>query len=329
MKKTIVITSIYPPTEAIRQFAQQADFNLLVVGDKKTPLDWHHPDVTFISAAEQAQSGNRLATLLPFNHYCRKMCGYIRAMEMGADLIVDTDDDNIPYDHWAFPPFSGAYDYLPENLNHINIYQLFAKQKIWPRGLPLELINTDFALQAQLKKRDCKVGIWQGLADRDPDVDAIYRLTCDQECLFSKRDPLVLGAGTLSPFNSQNTAIIKALFPLLYLPCYVTFRFTDILRGWVAQPLMWLYGYHLGFVGATVYQDRNPHDYMQDFISEIPMYSQGAKVPEIVSKTAIADASLSDNLFNVYVALAQEKIVPKQELATLEAWLKECGRYTV
>ncbi len=324
MKKTIVITSIYEPTEAVKRFSKCLDYNLLVVGDKKTPLDWSCPSVTFISVTAQQQAPNPFAKKIPFNHYSRKIYGYVKAIEEGADIIVDTDDDNIPYDNWDFPAFQGHYDCLKEDLSNINVYQLYSKQKIWPRGLPLELINTDFSLQKHIQKRDCNIGVWQGLADHEPDVDAIYRLTCNETCIFDKREPLVLGKGTLSPFNSQNTAIIKPLFPLLYLPCYVSFRFTDILRAWVAQPIMWLHGYQLGFTEATVYQDRNPHDSMSDFISEISMYAEGAKVPAIVTEAISANASLSDNLFNAYVALEREKIVPKQELETLEIWLQKC-----
>ena len=40
----------------------------------------------------------------------------------------------------------------------------------------------------------------------------------------------------------------------MYLPTFVTFRFTDILRSYVAQPIMWNAGYRLGFTNATVTQ---------------------------------------------------------------------------
>ena len=33
--------------------------------------------------------------------------------------------------------------------------------KIWGRGLPLKLINTQFNLEQFLSKKNCKVGIWQ------------------------------------------------------------------------------------------------------------------------------------------------------------------------
>jgi hypothetical protein len=109
----------------------------------------------------------------------------------------------------------------------------------------------------------------------------------------------------------------------MYLPTYVSFRFTDILRGLVAQPILWLYGYQLGFVNATVIQKRNPHDYMKDFILEIPMYKYGDKIVELVSKSISRTESIENNLFNAYNALLKENIVCEKEIITLEAWLKD------
>ena len=109
----------------------------------------------------------------------------------------------------------------------------------------------------------------------------------------------------------------------MYLPTYVTFRFTDILRGLVAQPIMWLYGYQLGFTNATVVQKRNPHDYMKDFLLEIPMYEHCEKVVEIASGVISAHDSIPNNIFNAYDALHKNKIVEKNELEVLTAWLKD------
>lgn len=269
----------------------------------------------------------QLAKVLPYNHYCRKMLGYLKAIQDGTDIIIDTDDDNIPKENWGFPEFEDKFDYIPGDKGFINIYQLYTQQNIWARGLPLNLITKQFGLEKDLLKQDCKVGVWQGLADEDPDVDAIYRLTSDKPCNFENRAPIVLGKGTISPFNSQNTMFRKELFPLLYLPTYVTFRFTDILRGLIAQPIMWLYDYHLGFSNATVIQKRNPHDYMKDFISEIPMYQFCEQVIETVDKSITASKDIAANLFNSYNALLKENIVTENELITLEAWLNDlCPR---
>lgn len=321
MKKNIVITSIFSPTVAVKEFSKLADYQLIVVGDKKTPLDWFCDDVDFLSVSQQKKLNYSIIKVLPYNHYCRKMIGYLKAIESGADLIVDTDDDNIPKKKWNFPDFNGEFDFIEANLGFINIYQLYASQKIWPRGLPLNCISENVELESHIVKKECEIGIWQGLADEDPDVDAIYRLTSDKPCYFKDRSPIVLGQRTLSPFNTQNTIIRRELFPLLYLPTYVTFRFTDILRGLIAQPIMWLYGYNLGFNNATVIQKRNPHDYMKDFISEMPIYQHAENVIDIVQSAISKNVSIESNLHNAYCTLLKENIICKNEIKTLEYWL--------
>jgi hypothetical protein len=323
MKNSIVITSIFDPTEAVIAFSKMSNYTLIVVGDKKTPSDWVCDNVTYLSLEIQNDIGKHLNKVLPFNHYSRKMLGYLYAITNEADIIIDTDDDNIPKENWGFPAFNGIFDYIPDNKGHINIYSLYTNQKIWPRGLPLRLINKKNDIKTDLFTKEVRVGVWQGLADEDPDVDAIYRLTLDIPCTFYERKPVVLGYNTITPFNTQNTVIRKELFPLLYLPTYVTFRFTDILRGLVAQPIMWAMGYHLGFVNATVVQIRNPHDYFKDFISEIPMYQNAEKVTDIVSHVVSKDESVSSNLYKAYEALKDNDIVSDQELITLKAWLND------
>lgn len=321
--KPIIITSIFNPTEAVKMFAQMEGHRLIVVADKKTPTDWACDGVDFLSVQDQENMGFSMARVLPYNHYCRKMLGYLHAIKSSADIIIDTDDDNLPKPGWNFPAFKGKFHKLQGDLGFVNIYQMFTDAKIWPRGLPLRLITKDFELEKKVSTGETKIGVWQGLADEDPDVDAIYRLTSDTPCNFNDREPVVLAKGTLCPFNTQNTAVVKELFPLLYLPTFVTFRFTDILRGLVAQPIMWLYGYELGFTKATVIQKRNPHDYMKDFISEIPMYQHTESVIEAVSAAVTSSKSINDNLHAAYEALLQRNIVEKREMEVLEAWLKD------
>lgn len=326
IKKVIVITSIFDPTEAVNAFSLMPDYQVIVVGDKKTPTDWQHINVDYISVQQQENSDFNLAKVLPYNHYCRKMIGYLKAIQSGAEYIVDTDDDNIPKSNWNFPEFDQIFEHISGIKGFVNIYQLYTKQKIWPRGLPLNLISTQFELEKHLSRKECKIGIWQGLADINPDVDAVYRLTDDRTCRFDERQPFVLDKGTISPFNTQNTIIRKELFALIYLPTYVTFRFTDILRGLIAQPIMWMYDYHLGFTNATVVQKRNPHDYMKDFISEIPMYQYCESIIDYVSGSISLSESIESNLFNSYKSLLKAKIVCNKEMLTLEAWLKDIDK---
>jgi hypothetical protein len=323
LKKFIVITSIFKPTEAIEAFSKLSDYQLVVVGDKKTPADWHYDNCTYLNVDGQIALSPSLANTIPYNHYGRKMIGYVYAMQQGADIIIDTDDDNIPNDGWSFPSFEGNYLSSKNDLGWVNIYHHFSDQPVWPRGLPLRNINDSRdKLQWQKEKTKQRIGIWQGLADDDPDVDAIYRLTSNKPCTFQKKEPVVLEKGTACPFNSQNTAIQKDLFPLLFLPSFVTFRFTDILRGIIAQPILWQHDYRLGFTEATVIQKRNEHDYFKDFESEVPMYLHTEKSLEAVSKST-SNVSVTDNLYNAYEALLKINVVEEREMTVLQEWLKQ------
>jgi hypothetical protein len=323
LNNIIVITTINEPTEAVEKFSKLPDFKLVVVGDKKTPRNWHCSNTVFLGADSPETAEFSLSLALPYNHYCRKMIGYLHAMKLGAEVIVDTDDDNIPKGDWAFPAFDGHFDHVSGEMGFINIYKHFTDRHIWPRGLPLRLINDKRSLEKAILHQNARVGVWQGLADEDPDVDAIYRLTSDAPCCFDNRNPIVLGERTITPFNSQNTMFRKELFSLLYLPAFVTFRFTDILRSLVNQPIMWLYGYSLGFTNDTVVQKRNPHDYFDDFLSEIPMYQHGEKVVELVQASISAKETIATNLRLAYASLRRNGIVPDKELKTLECWLKD------
>ena len=320
MDKFIVITSIFLPTEAIEKFAKLKEWKVIVVGDKKTAADWNYPGVTYLSPEGQQEVASKLSGLLPWNSYTRKNIGYLYAISRGARVIYESDDDNIPLDNWVNEPEFSTDAELLSDASFVNIYSYFTDKKVWPRGIPLRCVLDAETPKASAAK-NLNVGVWQFLADEDPDVDAIYRLTNNTPIYFNWRAPLVLDHDVCCPFNSQNTYFRKEVFPLLYLPSTVTFRFTDILRGLVAQPILWAAGYHLGFAGATVLQKRNPHDYLKDFESEIPCYLSAEKVVQIAKETVSPEKSIPENLLSVYRALSDKGIVTEKELEILSGWL--------
>ena len=317
MKKFLIITTINEPTPAVKLFSSHQSWQVVVVGDKKTPKNWKWDNVVYLSCEEQ----EKFEFNLPWNNYVRKMIGYLYAIQNGADVIAETDDDNLPYTYWGFPS-NDEYDCF-QTEGFLNIYRFFSNQYIWPRGFPLNKISENTPVQITPKTK--QVGIWQGLADKDPDVDAIYRLTNGRSCVFEKRPPMVLDKGVVCPFNSQNTLFKKEMFPLLYLPVTVNQRFADILRGYVAQPIMWSKGYVLGFIEATVIQNRNPHNLLKDFEDEMPCYTQSEKAYYIAKKTATSKHSIAGNLMNVYCELTNAGIVKSEELGYLCDWLDKVG----
>lgn len=326
MKKYLVITSIFPPTEAVKKFAERKDIHIIIVGDKKSPSNYDCQNTTFLSVKNKLNY--KLEDKLPYNHYARKMLGYIYASKNGADIIIDTDDDNAPKDNWDFPDFNGNFDITEasNNISFLNVYKYYTDKHIWPRGFNLKDIKNENAIinKEKISNEKINVGIWQGLVDGEPDVDAIYRLIDNEKCSFNESiPPIVLNNNCYCPFNTQNTAIRKELFPLMYIPATVTFRFCDILRGLVAQPIMQIAGYKLGFTTSTVIQDRNEHDYLKDFKSEIPCYLEAYNVIEIVQNSISQNCTIKENLKRAYNSLCNNNIVTQEELVLLDAWLDD------
>jgi len=321
MQKFIVITSIFEPTSAVLQYSKLKDYHVVVAADKKTPASWSCDGVTFLSLIDQKKESGQFDNILPLNHYSRKMMGYLHAMRKGADIIIDIDDDIVPNYNWRFPELNGEFKTIQPGAGFVNVYRFYSDKKVWPRGFPLQKLSDSSSYKTA--NEVSTIGVWQGLSDKNPDVDAIYRLVVTDNCDFQKNGSIVLGENSISPYNSQNTLTRKELFPLLYLPAHVSFRFTDILRSLVAQPIMWLYGYRLGFTEATTVQERNEHNLFDDFISEIPMFQHSASIVETIAPVLSATGSIESNLFRAYEALLKKNVVVNAELKVLESWLKE------
>ena len=178
--------------------------------------------------------------------------GFLYAIAHGANLIYDTDDDNVPLESLD------NYNHDKEDIvkiktdqNTVNIYKMFSNgSSIWPRGFPLENINNKVGfltilssvirtkisrsrgnpgLQGYQNSRsradkisllfqpdlscchhpeDNSVLVRQYLAQQDPDVDAIYRLTDKLPFYFQKNGGwrgYSLPVGTFVPYNAQAT----------------------------------------------------------------------------------------------------------------------------
>jgi hypothetical protein len=170
------------------------------------------------------------------------------------------------------------------------------------------------------------VHVWQGLVNRAPDVDAIWRLGHDGDFYFPVQTEdvfHVLDFNVFCPFNSQSTLWVDAsTFPFLYLPSTVSFRFSDILRSYVASFGIWHRRGRIGFTPAVTEQQRNPHRNFDDFLDEMSMYGLGSKIYEVLARCDLK----RDNrdLLIMYRALAREGTVGDGELSIVDSWIKHC-----
>lgn len=317
----IVITSINDLTKAVEDFSKQENSHVIIVGDKKS-IQYKYENVTYLNIHDQIKLSFNSIKTTPYNHYSRKNIGYLYAIQNGAETIYDTDDDTIPYKNWKIRDF--MCDKLIKGSVNINAYKLFTNQKVWPRGLNLSAINKNEKFEEST--HNCKIGVWQGVIDGDSDFDAIYRLTVNEHIIFDKKQDVAIDRNCYAPFNTQSTLWNNELYCLMYIPISVDFRFTDILRGYIAQRVMWDYGYKLGFHSANTYQVRNEHDYYKDFIGELSMYQQVPIVIDILQSIKLMNKNIQEDLVRIYQILCDYNVVRKCELDNLSNWINDLNQ---
>ncbi len=329
----VVVTSISSPNTALRMFAEgssERGFGFIVVGDNKSPPSFELPGCDYYSMARQRETGFRLAELCPANHYVRKNLGYLLAIQQGASTIRDTDDDNLP--RAEFWTTNDRIQSVPASAGQgwVNVYAWFSDAPIWPRGLPLDSIRDTPAAFESLPNQRVDCPIQQGLADENPDVDAIYRLVHPLPQSFRSDRRAALSEGSWCPFNSQNTTWYPDAYPLLYLPATCTFRMTDIWRSFVAQRIAWANGWSMLFHEATVWQERNAHDLMADFADEVPGYLNNRAICRELEGLSLPAGTeyLGSNLRRCYEALVAKDWLKEGELALVDAWLADLAELT-
>lgn len=104
---------------------------------------------------------------------------------------------------------------------------------------------------------------------------------------------------------------------------------TDIWRSFIAQRILWEYGYGILFHSSTVYQNRNDHNLIEDFEDEIPGYlNNGIIFRELVNlKLSDQKRDIIRNLQKCYKRLIDIKVIGKDEIKVLKAWEKDIENF--
>lgn len=322
----LVVTSISGPNPiltALAEGARRHQARFIVIGDSKSPPQFDLPGCEFYNLERQRSLPFAYAKLCPEKSYTRKNIGYLLGLAGGAQFIVETDDDNFPREEfWGHrqPQVSGD---LVAREGWLNAYGYFSETSIYPRGFPIELAGASGRqLPPRAGIREVHCPIQQGLADQNPDVDAIYRMLFPLPIDFDQAAPLILDKKTWCPFNSQNTTTFREAAALLYLPAFCSFRMTDIWRSFVAQRIAWTCDWRISFHASTVYQERNAHDLLRDFAEEVPGYLNNARIARAFDALELQPGpqAIEANMRKCYEELITMGIVDPRETDLLEAW---------
>lgn len=294
MRTTIVTTTIYVP-QALEKYAQNArfyghsDVDFIVIGDKKTPpeargccegIAARHYPCEYLDIEDQRSYLERFPELwnhIPFNCIQRRNIGLLKAWQGGADVIITIDDDNwmLNHDFIRLHGLAGQTAELPaieSSSGWFNVCSALEEASGTPfyhRGYPRGQRwneKENFSCVAPIRRR---VAVNAGLWLDDPDIDAMTRLERPIVVRGMKQDypTFVLQPGTWSPFNSQNTAMIRDLIPAYFQsPCVG--RYDDIWPSYISTRIIQHLDDVVAFGQPLLRQKRNEHNLWKDLDNE-------------------------------------------------------------
>jgi hypothetical protein len=270
VKKVIVTTTIQSPTIATCKFSEKQGWQLIVVGDLRTPhAEYERLNCVYMHPDEQRQKYPELSDSIGWNSIQRRNIGFVEAWKRGADVVATVDDDNIPYESWGKDLYVGReveIDCFEPEAEVFDPLSITKSNHLWHRGYPIDLLNIKNRVRNIGKVRR-KVLIQADLWDGDPDVDAIARITYRPTVRFDEvKKPFC--SNKVSPVNSQNTFLAREVLPY-YCVLPHAGRMDDIWPGYFVQVL---FPNSLIYNKATVYQDRNNQDPCDNLEKEILGY---------------------------------------------------------
>lgn len=279
MKKIIVTTTIYPRTEAIDAFDAMTDWELIVIGDLKTPKDYQLDRGLYVGPDDQVKIDPALSEAIGWNMIQRRTFGLLLAYQYGADIVALVDDDNIPLPGWGTDLVLGQptkVNFYETDLLCFDPVGATNYPNLWHRGFPLQLLSQrEYGRKSQKTiVPDIQADFWNG----DPDIDAICRMEHSPDCDFDITC-FPIASNKISPFNSQNTFMLRHVIPDYWLIPHVG-RMDDIWGSYYAQAR----GHRVVYSKPSVVQKRNDHDLTIDFNKEIIGYQNNIDLLRSIEK---------------------------------------------
>jgi hypothetical protein len=327
--KCIIITTINASTQTIDNHISNPNYDVIIVGDKKTPDCYYNMNCIYLDIKKQHELFPEISKLIPYNHYARKNIGYLYAIQNNYNIIYETDDDNIPLEH-----FDDNLNFDNDNIQlieqpdceWINIFKYFTNNAwIWPRGYPLSLIQKENKPNFIIKPTNIKPSIINGLVKNDPDVDAIFRLTnnSNNNITWEDNKKIVISNKNICVFNTQNTFWVdKDIFCLLLIPSSVSFRYCDILKGIIANVFLRTKNKNIAYISPNVIQLRNEHNLITDFRSEYSMYITNENILNYIYDDIDNTKNDKELMLQIYKNLLNNNVITDLDMLICNEWLK-------
>ena len=290
-KIAVTLTTINIPVVVEKLISQNIPsgdvLEIVIIGDLKTPsgvneylenLQVSNPEtlIRYMDIAEQELRFSKYKALwdhIPFNSFSRRNYADLYCLIEKFDYVVRIDDDNFPVDdNFILDHIKalelGEVSVVSDSLGWFNICDLLLEEKgreFYPRGFPYphrNKLSDTYNMTAKVR-----IGINAGLWLGDPDVDAITRLSISPKATAINTKNLdshiVLGKGTWSPINTQNTSYRGEIINISFVSPHVG-RYDDIFCGYIARSVLDQVDIDTSYGIPLVFQDRNVHDLWND-----------------------------------------------------------------
>ncbi|KAL8500846.1 hypothetical protein ACS0TY_020435 [Phlomoides rotata] len=335
----IVSVSGYP-SESLQSLVKTKGWQVLAIGNSKTPNDWCLKGAIFLSLDQQSNLGFRVVDYLPFESYVRKSVGYLFAIQHGARRIFDADDrgEVIGGDlgkHFDLDLDSvqvkeqRIFQYGSGNSNRtvVNPYVHFGQRSVWPRGLPLENVGEVGHEELYSEVLGGKQYIQQGISNGLPDVDSIFYSTRKVgseafDIRFDEQAPKVAASkGIMVPLNSFNTLFHYDAFWSLMLPVSVSTMASDVLRGYLAQRLLWEIGGFVVVYPPTVHRLDKTETY--PFIEEKDLHVNVGRLIKFLNAWRSEKKILFEKIIDLSYSIEEEGFWNENDVKLTVAWLED------
>jgi len=279
---------------AIKNEGLLDEVSIIVIPDLKTPKSLYEKceevrkqgiNIYCPTVEDQDAYLNKLGSIkqiIPYNSDNRRNIGFLMALEMGCEVLISIDDDNLP---------QGGKPFLKEHLivnqkakmevvhssnGWFNICDLLEVEPktTYPRGFPYRYRHCNPKIDNGVEEGIIHInaGLWLN----HPDIDAVSCLYGPAVSKAFKGKSILLGKNTWTPINTQNTAIsrdaipayyfLRMGYPVLGIPID---RDGDIFSGYFVQACARHLGYRIR-VGTPVSDHiRNTHNYLKDLTYEL------------------------------------------------------------
>ncbi|KAK4798615.1 hypothetical protein SAY86_030941 [Trapa natans] len=339
-ERWIVVSVSRPPSDSLRSLVRIKGWQVLAIGNSKTPADWSLKGAIFLSLEQQASLGFLVMEYLPYDSFVRKSIGYLFAIQHGAKMIFDADDRGEVIGGDLGKHFDvelageGAgqdvilqYSHEDPNRTVVNPYIHFGQRSVWPRGLPLENVGEIGHEEYYTEIFGGKQFIQQGISNGLPDVDSVFYFTRKSgleafDISFDDHAPKVaLPQGVMAPLNSFNTMYHSSAFWGLMLPVSVSSMASDVLRGYWAQRLLWEIGGYVVVYPPTVHRYDRIEAY--PFSEEKDLHVNVGRLTKFLVSWGSSKHGLFEKILELSYNMAKEGFWTEKDVMFTAAWLQD------